>query len=1606
MNIKLTNLFQQLLFGVLLTPKQSRLRGTLVLLVAMMAGQLFADSWTYTYLPEMGTEWTSTGTGTTQSFLIDTNTQTVTNTLTNYTNGVIRATVWGHDTNGTITFRIKKDDGSQYFNANQSGYAYVHEVGNNKLYYKYFYISNSNTDHVDVVAQVGNFSGTRTFRIFMIKADGQKFFGGRIQITGTGTYAPTATTHAASNITTTSARLNGSVNANGAETTYYYLYGTNRSSLNNKTTARTISKTSNAEYPQTISSLSPGTTYYFRMYASNSEGSNYGDILSFTTDAESNSAPSTPSYTYPSKAATDVNKNVTFSWTCSDPDGDALTYYLYCGTSTSSWSKYTTTNKNYTLSLDANTKYYWKVDAYDGKTITTGPTWYFTTSTSSSGDNELEQAVTYLSARKIIEGSTPSAANTSNPLLRQHLAKMAFYGAYGSESAVPSTVPSDNYPSVYDLNVGTYYYRAVKALLYMEYGDGVTPFDRNRLTFDPTEEMPRIYVLKALMEAFNQQPDMSSTSLSYTDLSSLDNQPRLKGYLRKAVSLGIVNTSLTTWRPSAICTRGEAILMLYRLMNKVGIPNPNDTDYFQPLNTTMKTISLGATLSLGNFQHYTKTSFTLDGVVPLNFSHAYNSYNTTLPGMFFGESSSREAYLPLTDGWTHTYHTFITKVDDYLIVHWGGGSIDVYTKNGSTWESVSMGVYDKLTQSGNTYTIKTKSQVSYTFGKYYAGVSYLTKIVDRNNNTLTVSYETGQNNEPRISTVSDGNGRSLTFSYKDGTNLILKITDPLGRKIVFGYTINGTTGRYQLVGFKDAKQKETRYYYGDGSKFSTSKLLTQIKLPNGNYINNTYNDNNYRLTQTENGDSKTEVKVTSNYGNSVSTTSEVKVTRANGTSTYNYAYNANNVMTSLSGPESMNVTIKPYGTTGMQHLPQKITTNSMNISNITYDDKGNVLQVDVTGDGQTLSTKYEYNSMNDVTKVTDPMGYVTTYTYTNGNLTKVQSPISGVYTSIARNSNGTPSKVTDGEGISVTYSYDGYGNLNKLTLPGSLVTVPNFDAAGRLKSIKDALGNIYNYDYDVNDNLITETDPSSNTTTYGYDANDNLTTITNAKNKQTTLEYDFDTDRLTSVSFEGATRSYTYNEDGTLKSFRKPDGTRLNYRYDDLGRVKSDGINSYSYDSKLRLKSISGNGRTISFGYDGFNRITSAGDATYTYDDNSNVKSINGTTYEYDKLNRMTKVKFNGNTIYYTYRNDSQLSKVEYPNGMITTFGYDSAGRLTSKQTKLGSKVIAGYSYVLDKVGNITSQTAQEPFGDILLTNENISYSYNSANRITKAGDISFSFDENGNTTKRGSESYSWDDADRLVRAGGTTIEYDPLGLIAKYGDITFTTDPLGIGNVPNDSKGTLCQQLDVNIINSKLQIADSLVFGNVLSDSKGAEYIYGNGLEARVKNGKVSYYVTDFRGSVVAIVDDNGNITHKYQYDEFGKVTQKEEADYNPFQYIGKYGVMCLTDHQYYMRARHYDPIIGRFLSEDPIWSINLYMYAHNNPTMRIDPKGTTDWANPTYGKIEILPNWAKKNDKVAEGAVKATFENKNVWDSIWGGIAKGGKWVWNGIKWVWRQL
>ena len=108
-------------------------------------------------------------------------------------------------------------------------------------------------------------------------------------------------------------------------------------------------------------------------------------------------------------------------------------------------------------------------------------------------------------------------------------------------------------------------------------------------------------------------------------------------------------------------------------------------------------------------------------------------------------------------------------------------------------------------------------------------------------------------------------------------------------------------------------------------------------------------------------------------------------------------------------------------------------------------------------------------------------------------------------------------------------------------------------------------------------------------------------------------------------------------------------------------------------------------------------------------------------------------------------------------------------------------------------------------------------------------------------------------------------------------------------------------------------------------------------------------------------------------------------------------------------MRARHYDPTIGRFLSEDPIWSTNLYPYAENSPIMKNDPKGEEagfgeggiynqayidDWGK-NYGGIDFTK--ASDTGKKGVDLVKtAGYQGSENLRKFWKGVV----WVGNKIK------
>ena len=95
-----------------------------------------------------------------------------------------------------------------------------------------------------------------------------------------------------------------------------------------------------------------------------------------------NQPPNVPSNPTPSNGSTGVSVNADLSWTCSDPNGDSLTYDVYFGEG-SSPPKVTSNISGSTYDpgpLSYSTLYYWKIVAWDSHGASTaGPLWHFTT---------------------------------------------------------------------------------------------------------------------------------------------------------------------------------------------------------------------------------------------------------------------------------------------------------------------------------------------------------------------------------------------------------------------------------------------------------------------------------------------------------------------------------------------------------------------------------------------------------------------------------------------------------------------------------------------------------------------------------------------------------------------------------------------------------------------------------------------------------------------------------------------------------------------------------------------------------------------------------------------------------------------------------------------------------------------------------------------------------------------------------------------------------------------------------------------------------------------------------------------------------------------------
>jgi hypothetical protein len=125
-------------------------------------------------------------------------------------------------------------------------------------------------------------STTYHFRIVASNADGTSMGGDRTFTTLTATGPPVVTTNPATNVTTSSATLNGSLDPHGLTTTVYFQYGTT-TSYGHTTAMQSQAGNTYRNIASNISGLTTHTTYHFRIVATNSGGTRMGSDRTFTT---------------------------------------------------------------------------------------------------------------------------------------------------------------------------------------------------------------------------------------------------------------------------------------------------------------------------------------------------------------------------------------------------------------------------------------------------------------------------------------------------------------------------------------------------------------------------------------------------------------------------------------------------------------------------------------------------------------------------------------------------------------------------------------------------------------------------------------------------------------------------------------------------------------------------------------------------------------------------------------------------------------------------------------------------------------------------------------------------------------------------------------------------------------------------------------------------------------------------------------------------------------------------------------------------------------------------------------------------------------------------
>jgi RHS repeat-associated protein len=853
----------------------------------------------------------------------------------------------------------------------------------------------------------------------------------------------------------------------------------------------------------------------------------------------------------------------------------------------------------------------------------------------------------------------------------------------------------------------------------------------------------------------------------------------------------------------------------------------------------------------------------------------------------------------------------------------------------------------------------------------------------------TVSYDThySYTTNGLIAAVTNANEHGTFYAYDADGNLST-IAQALGPVVSNTYDALGFVNTTEILSETGASSGRATQYAHD-----SKGRVTQITYADGLTASNRYNALDYLMETVDRAGRVTEYT----YAPTRELTSVTRYLEQNGSNvSVQILYDQDQQMNLLRITEPRGRYVESY----VLDIQDRVTT----VTNI---------------EGQTMSFDYSVDSF--VTNQVRFDGSRIRTEYDNAGRTASTaylSPSDSLLAAVYRTYYADSRLRTVSDGFSaVSNTYD---RLNRLTEVRSWRSDVSF-ADSTLRYGYDAVGNVTNSVVSI-DNLQSEIGNA-----YTYDAAERLTGIFATEDTETqSFVYDYSpvNGRMASLTNveSGIVTSWGYDimDRVTNLSYRTASGTlirSLNYQYDALGMITHAVTRDGS--SQLSVKS---------YQYDSLNRLTSETRSTSHLPPST-------VSYSYDLAgNRLAKSVDGIDVAYGTIGNGNRLDSwsAASSNGFANVYQVEVSG--TSSEA-IGTNDLFGALYISNRTAQVSAVPdvsgnsfraddfplapgTQEVIAAIRDEAGNMGYASKevTASVVTNAG---FSYTLAGcttNITYSGTGGYesslalSWDERYRLQEIVTTKntnhtkrveYEYDVSG--RRISAETYEWDEA-------QSLWSKVESLQF-IYNGNQIVADLDDSGNLLRSytwGPGIDNLLAVTLQPAVTNSTdltistplTLYPLKNHQNSVIAWVDENGDIVESYEYDAWGRVLGIYDANNQQLsnsqlgnRYLFQGREYDSSTGLYYFRSRWYDPITGRWLSKDPIGisgGLNLYAFCGNNPVNFVDPMGLCEENkyDPGWGTVFLsvnlvgqntIGNWFGAYGKVGVGiaaAIIATVE------------------------------